>query len=319
MSGHAAYKVIDLQHLGRPESILSCLVSTERGGYLVDPGPASCLEALRAGLTAHGTAIEELAGLLLTHIHLDHAGAAGTLARLNPGLTVHVHRAGAGHLTDPSKLLASATRLYGSEMERLWGEVAPVPQERVVALEGGEQLDLGGRQLDVLYTPGHAVHHVTYLDAGTGIAFLGDTAGLRTHRLPCVLPVTPPPDFDLAQWLASLDRIAERRPTELVITHFGGWHDVEEHLQALREGLVQWAEFARETLDGDTDPAAKVRAFVQRLEGWIEGKAPAQAAARFLAGEGPAACWHGLARYWRRRGLQDAKRGDGANGPGPLA
>ena len=300
-SANAAYKVIDLHHLGRAESVLSCLVETGRGGYLVDPGPASCLEALRAGLAAHGTAIEGLAGLLLTHIHLDHAGAAGTLVRLNPSLTVYVHRAGAAHLIDPSKLLASATRLYGGEMERLWGEVAPVPRERVVILDGGEQLDLEGRSFDVLYTPGHAAHHLSYVDSASGTAFVGDTAGLRTSRLPCVLPVTPPPDFDLALWLASLDRIAARQPTELVITHFGGWRDVPEHLEALRQGLRQWASFARETLAADGDDATRVHAFVQLLEGWIEGKAPADRLSRFLAGDGPAACWHGLARYWRRQ------------------
>jgi glyoxylase-like metal-dependent hydrolase (beta-lactamase superfamily II) len=301
-SVNAAYNVIDLHHGGRPESVLACLVQTSRGGYLVDPGPASCLEALRAGLATHGTAIEDLAGLLLTHIHLDHAGASGTLARLNPKVTVHVHRAGAAHLIDPSKLLASATRLYGDQMDRLWGEVAPVPQERVVILDGGERLDLGGRGFDVLYTPGHASHHVSYVDTASGTAFVGDTAVLRTSRLPCVLPVTPPPDFDLELWLASLDRIAARQPTELVITHFGGWRDVPEHLEALREGLQQWARFARATLGAEGDDEARVRAFVRMLEGWIEGKAPADRVARFLAGEGPAACWHGLARYWRRHG-----------------
>jgi glyoxylase-like metal-dependent hydrolase (beta-lactamase superfamily II) len=300
-SVNAAYKVIDLHHLGRPESVLSCLVQTRRGGYLVDPGPASCLDALQAGLATHGTAIDELAGLLLTHIHLDHAGAAGTLVRRNPRLTVHVHRAGAAHLIDPSKLLASATRLYGSQMERLWGEVAPVPRERVVVLDGGEQLDLGGRGFDVLYTPGHAAHHVSYVDTASGTAFVGDTAGLRTSRLPCVLPVTPPPDFDLELWLASLDRIAARQATELVLTHFGGWTDVPDHLAALRQGLQQWAGFARATLEAHGDDAAKLPAFAQLLGGWLEGKAPPDRVAGFLAGEGPAACWHGLARYWRRR------------------
>jgi len=297
----AAYKVIDLHHLGRPESVLACLVSTDRGYYLVDPGPASCLDALHAGLATHGTAIEDLAGLLLTHIHLDHAGGAGTLVRLNPGLSVHVHRAGAPHLIDPSKLRASAARLYGSQMERLWGEVAPVPAERVVILDGGERLDFGSRAFDVVYTPGHAVHHVSYFDSGTGTAFVGDTAGLRTSRLPGVLPVTPPPDFDLELWLASLDRIAERQPTELVVTHFGGWKDVPEHLVALRQGLQQWACFARETLGANGDDATKVRAFVEKLAGWFDGKAPVEQVAGFLAGQGPAACWHGLARYWKRR------------------
>lgn len=297
----AAYKVIDLQHMGRAESVLCCLLPSPAGALLVDPGPASCLAALTAGLEAHGAAPGDLTGLLLTHIHLDHSGAAGTLARLVPGLTVYVHRAGAVHLADPSKLLASATRLYGDRMEALWGEVAAVPAERIVALEGGERLALGDRVIEVAHTPGHAVHHVSYFEPASGTAFVGDTAGLRTPRLPVVLPVTPPPEFDLEAWLASLDRIGAWHARELVVTHFGGWRDADAHLAALRDGLVHWAALARETLDGPGDDAERIRRFTAGLGKWIEGRAPADPAARFLAGEGPAACWHGLARYWRRR------------------
>ncbi len=299
----AAYKVIDLEHLGRAESVLCCLLASPRGLLLVDPGPASCLGALRAGLAAHGARLEDLAALLLTHIHLDHAGAAGTLARMVPGLTVYVHRTGATHLADPSKLLASAARLYGDRMEALWGEVAAVSAERIVALEGGERLEFGDRELEVAYTPGHAVHHVAFFEPDTGTAFVGDTAGLRTSRLPSVLPVTPPPEFDLEAWLASLDRIGAWNPRELVVTHFGGWRDPAEHLATLRDGLVRWADFARETLAAPGDDADRIRRFVARLGEWMEGegRAPPDRIERFLSGEGPAACWHGLARYWRRR------------------
>lgn len=298
----AAVRIIDLHHQGRPESVLATLLQSRDGGYVVDPGPASCLGALEAGLTAAGIAVADLAGILLTHIHLDHAGASGTLARMNPRLRVWVHEAGAPHVIDPSKLLTSAARLYGDRMDALWGEVAPVPAGRVIPLAGGERLELGGRVLEVAHTPGHAVHHVSYFERSTGTACVGDTAGIRSERLPVVLPVTPPPEFDLEAWLASLDRIAAWDPARLVVTHFGVWTDVREHLAALREGLTSWAGYARETLDEAGTDADRTRAFVRRLERWIDGKAPADRVAKFLAGPGPAACWQGLARYWRKRG-----------------
>src|ERR1043165_2143182 len=186
-TGLARYRVIDLHHMGQAETVASCLLESEAGPLLIDPGPAATLPALRSGLAAAGYAVGDLAAVLLTHIHLDHAGASGTLARENPRLTVYVHQAGAPHVVDPSKLLASATRLYGARMDELWGEVAPVPAERVSVLEGGERLAFGGRAIDVAYTPGHAWHHVSYYVPDAGVAFVGDTAGLRTPRFPWVL------------------------------------------------------------------------------------------------------------------------------------
>ena len=215
-TGLARYRVIDLHHMGQAETVASCLLESEAGPLLIDPGPAATLPDLRSGLAAAGYAVGDLAAVLLTHIHLDHAGASGTLARENPRLTVYVHQAGAPHVVDPSKLLASATRLYGARMDELWGEVAPVPAERVSVLEGGERLAFGGRPIDVAYTPGHAWHHVSYYVPDAGVAFVGDTAGLRTPRFPWVLPVTPPPDFDLEAWLVSITRILQWDPAEIV-------------------------------------------------------------------------------------------------------
>lgn len=224
--------LIDLHHLGRPRVIGSWMV----GDVLIDPGPESCLETLLDGLAGRVPRV-----IALTHIHLDHAGGTGALLRRFPQAEVWVHERGARHMVDPSKLLASAGRLYGDDMERLWGEVVPVPSERIRVLGGGETLD-GFR---VAYTPGHASHHVCYLHEQSATALCGDTAGVRIgSEIPALAP-TPPPDIDVPAWLASLELIESWRPSALVPTHFGRHEDVSEHLRELRESLSQLEELAR--------------------------------------------------------------------------
>ena len=164
--------------------------------------------------------MRDVTALLITHIHLDHSGSAGTLVRENPNLRVLVHANGAAHLVDPGRLLASATRLYGDEMDRLWGEVAPVPAQALVVLKGGERIEEGGRSLEVAYTPGHASHHVSYFAPDAGIAFVGDTAGVKVAPEGDVLPPTPPPDVDLEAWDDSLARIERWRPESLFLDPF---------------------------------------------------------------------------------------------------
>jgi glyoxylase-like metal-dependent hydrolase (beta-lactamase superfamily II) len=298
----APYHLIDLHHMGHAASVAACLIESEAGPVLVDPGPAAALPALREALAAHGHAIGDLAALLLTHIHLDHAGASGTIARENSRLAVYVHEAGAPHVADPSKLVASATRLYGDRMEQLWGEVAAVPAARIEVLRGGEKLRFGRTELRVAYTPGHAWHHVSYLEPRSGTAFVGDVAGLRTPRLPQVVPPTPPPDFDLEAWLTSIDRIMEWRPAEIVLTHFGPFRDTAAHFEALREGLVAWTGFARAALAAGGTEAAQEAAFLASLEGWARGNVPDAEARAFLDGAKPEGYWRGLARYWTKRG-----------------
>lgn len=302
--GGATYSMIDLRHMGRPESVGACLIKTRDGPLLVDPGPASTLPALRTGLAEHGYEVADLAALLLTHIHLDHAGGTGTLARENPRLAVYVHEVGAPHVADPAKLLKSATRLYGDKMDELWGEIAAVPAERIRALSGGERLGLGGREFQVAYTPGHAAHHVSYFEPGSGVAFVGDTGGLMSPRLPCVLPVTPPPEFDLEAWLDSIHRIRMWRPSEIVLTHYGPSTEPERHLEELRSGLLVWAEYARDSLSVPGTDQDRIGWFSSQLEVWIEGRVPAERARKFLAGAGPDACWRGLSRYWTTKGAR---------------
>ncbi len=273
---------IDVHHLGIPH-IICCYVDLE-AGWLVDPGPES----------THARLVEQLPDdwepqrILLTHIHFDHAGATGRLLQRWPRAEVWVHERGARHLVDPSRLVASATRIYGDDFDRLWGEVVPVPEERVRVLEGGEAID-GWR---VAYTPGHASHHVAYLHEGTGSVFTGDVAGVRIAEGP-VVPPTPPPDIDRELWLASLETIEAWSPAALCVAHFGAWTDVDDHLAQLREGLARWGDLARET-DADAF-AATVDAFV------VEHTTAAPTRAAYGGANPPETLWGGWARYWSKR------------------
>jgi glyoxylase-like metal-dependent hydrolase (beta-lactamase superfamily II) len=270
---------IDVRHLGR-ERVICCW---QVGDVLIDPGPESSLDTLVAALGG-----EPPRALLLTHIHLDHAGAAGAIVRRWPHVEVHVHERGARHLADPSKLLASAGRLYGDDMERLWGEIVPVPEENLRPLAGGETV--GGFR--VAYTPGHASHHVCYLHEDSGRAFGGDGAGVQVEPGGIVLPPTPPPDIDLEAWNDSLSLVAEWRPESLGITHFGLVEQPFEHLAVMRDRLAAWATLARE-LDGD--------AFEVHIREEIARESDPRAAASYLQALPPGQQWSGLDRYWRMR------------------
>jgi glyoxylase-like metal-dependent hydrolase (beta-lactamase superfamily II) len=227
--------LLDLHHQDA-ERVIGCYVlDTEEGPALFDCGPSSSLETLRQGLRQRGHDVSDLRHLLLSHIHLDHAGAAGVLVRQNPRLQVHVSASGAPHLVDPTRLEASARRLYGETFDALWGELAPVPQDNVHVV--GDRV-LG---LECFAAPGHARHHVCYLDA-EGLLYAGDAAGVRIQPDAVVLPPTPPPDFDLETWQRTIDEIERRSPERLALIHFGVVEDVARHLDELRERLRAWTE-----------------------------------------------------------------------------
>ncbi len=294
--------LLDVEYQGRREVIAACLLEDASGAAIVDPGPSSSLCGLRARLAERGLSVADIHTLLLTHIHLDHAGATGTLVKENPRLQVYVHEKGARHMVDPTRLLESASRIYGAAMDRLWGEILAVPADNVHALAGGESLSVGGRQLEVAYTPGHASHHVTYFDEAEGIAFVGDTAGMRIGNKRCVVPVTPPPDIDLKSWQTSLERIRERRPQRLFVTHFGPADPVDWHLEDFRERLESWSGLTGQTLrSGGTDPERASRFAEQAFSELIE-RLPAEEIRRFLHTGSLETSWYGLARYWRKRG-----------------
>jgi glyoxylase-like metal-dependent hydrolase (beta-lactamase superfamily II) len=273
--------LIDTMHLGNDRVIGAHHV---RDGLIVDPGPSSALENWLGRLEQPPRA------LMLTHIHLDHAGASGVLARRFSELRVYVHEAGAPHVIDPERLYASASRLYGPEnMERLWGEVVPVPEDRVVALSGdGEEVE-GFR---VVHTPGHAGNHVTYLDLSSGGAFVGDMAGVRIPPYELTLPPTPPPEIDVEAWLESLRAISSLGPERLHLTHFGQADDPEAQLAAVREALLRNAELAKR---GDRE------AFLEAFEAEIDGVADDEAAVSLRQATPPDQQWLGLERYWRKR------------------
>ena len=292
---------IDLNWVGHPRSIACAVLRSENSAILIDPGPGSTLSTLRERLASHGLAVSDINGILLTHIHLDHAGATGALACENPRLRVYVHEKGAPHMSAPERLLQSASRLYGNAMQHLFGDFLPVPCENLHILKGGEALTFGGHRLQVLYTPGHASHHLTYLDEQTGTAFIGDTGGISVNGHPFILPATPPPDISLELWDASLDAIKSLRPCRLFLTHYSFSDQPEIHIEHYRERLHHWSERTASILASGLEEEACIQKFSEEVDA---------DAARYLSPEElthysfTAALnlsWMGLARYHRKR------------------
>jgi glyoxylase-like metal-dependent hydrolase (beta-lactamase superfamily II) len=272
-------RVIDVMHLGRPH-VIGCW---EADGALIDPGPQSSMGTL---LDAIGE--EQPRAIVLTHIHLDHAAATGALVRRWPELEVYVHERGARHLIDPSKLLASAERLYGDQMERLWGEIVPVPAANVKPLTGGEEV-LGMR---VAYTPGHASHHVCYFHEESGTAFVGDVAAVRIPPSYLVVPPTPPPDIDIEAWLQSIALVESWRPERLALTHFGQVDEPLEHLEIVRGRLREEADLAREFSEED---------YERHHRAMVAESVDPETAEELIQCVPPQYQWRGLNRYWSKR------------------
>jgi glyoxylase-like metal-dependent hydrolase (beta-lactamase superfamily II) len=272
---------LDLRHHGRERVIAAYLVQTEDGLALNDCGPTTCVPELKARLAERGLELSDVRHLLLSHIHLDHAGAAGVLVREHPELQVHVSEIGAPHLIDPSRLEASARRLYGDEFDTLWGELAPVPEENVAVVDAPV---IG---LECFPSPGHASHHVCYLD-DDGTLYAGDAAGVRILPSSFVLPPTPPPEVDLEAWAATLDEIERRGPERLALIHFGVAEDPQRHLGELRRRLRDWSERVRDGASEEqfeelaaADLGADREAYQQAMPFWQS--------------------YAGLKRYWEKR------------------
>jgi glyoxylase-like metal-dependent hydrolase (beta-lactamase superfamily II) len=294
---------LDLSFRGRPGAIAAGLLEGPGGLALVDPGPASCLDALRASLSGYGHRLEDVDAVLVTHIHLDHSGGVGVLVRSNPDLQVYVHRRGAPHVVDPTKLVSSASRLYGDRMQPLWGEILPVPGANVHALDGGEVLEVAGVEVRVAYTPGHAVHHVSYFETSDGTVFAGDTGGIRVGEPLLVLPPTPPPDIDVEAWDASLALVRAWEPRRVFITHFGGFDHPLEHLADLEDRLHDMANAVRALLLNQAlDDEQRQRRFVDSMTAIFRERLPDEEWVRRYQTAVPLDhCWQGLARYWQKR------------------
>ena len=294
---------IDLNFRGSQRVIATAVLAGPDGLVLIDPGPTSCLATLEAGLRDRGHTLRDVRSLLLTHIHLDHAGAAGTIVERVPGVRVHVHERGAPHMIDPEKLLASATRLYGDQMDTLWGAFLPVPADRIEVLKGGERLEAGGRSLRVAYTPGHARHHVSYLDEESGMAYVGDTGGVRVSGDYLIAP-TPPPDIDLEAWRASLDAIEAWQPVSLFLTHFGPVTPARAHLSRFRQTLTSAADAVKTLMAAGGSDEDKVRSFVEQMRCEARKALPEHEAKAAELAAPFEQLWQGLARYWQKRNNQ---------------
>ena len=243
-------EIMDLGFMGTEEIIASFLLKGEGSAAIVETGPTTCLDNLMRGLKDRGVAPEDVEKVFLTHVHLDHAGASGHLADLLPHAVFYVHEVGYPHMADPSTLLKSAARIYGEEnMYEMFGEPRPVPEDRLRQLEGGEEIEVAGGLLVAHYTPGHAYHHLAYLDSRSGSLFAGDVAGVRLPSQSYVKPPTPPPEVDIEAWKGSIETIRKISPEALCPTHFGSYEDVERHLNELGQRLEEWLLFVEERMD----------------------------------------------------------------------
>ncbi len=290
--------LIDTDHEHTSQTIGAYLLTGDRPA-LIETGPASTVETLLEGVRAAGVEPKDLQAVAVTHIHLDHAGATGTLVRRFLHLDVYVHPVGAPHLVDPSRLLASAGRLYGAELARLFGEVIPIPADRVHVLKDGETVTLGSRRLRALDTPGHARHHHVYLDEATGDLFTGDAAGVALPGSRYVRPPTPPPELDIPAWDATIARLRALQPRRLLLTHFGAHTWVDDLLTQLQERLHALERIVRDALgagENDAAIAERLRTAAAAEIGALDGPA---SAARFEVIMATGQSVQGLIRYVR--------------------
>ena len=298
----------DLQFLGEPGIIATLLLHGPGGVAIVDPGPTTCLPRLEAALAQRGFGFPDVKAVLLTHIHLDHAAASGVLLDLAPEARLYVHERGAPHLVDPSKLIASARRLYLDDMDRLWGEMRPVPAARVHTFGEHETIRVVGHDIRVSWTPGHALHHVSYLLVDSGIACVGDTAGICHPGGRVIVPPTPPPDIDLEAWRQSTDLILGWNPSQLFLTHFGPQPAPRVHMQAFWAQMDNWSNKVRASLDWDVpSDQDRIERFLQLVTDDLGRLATPAEAASYARAARFDFSWTGLARYWRRKGSASAR------------
>jgi glyoxylase-like metal-dependent hydrolase (beta-lactamase superfamily II) len=291
--------VIDTCHQGQRGVVASYLLDGPRGLGLVDVGSGATVENLLAGVRAAGFDPARIERILLTHIHLDHAGATGALVARLPRAQVYVHRLGAPHLIDPTRLARSATRIYGERMSALWGEIVPVPQERLRVVDDGDEIAVGQSDLRVLYTPGHAIHHVALYDERRAVLFPGDVAGVRLEDPPLLRPPTPPPDLSLEDWYASLDRMLTLRAQRLLLPHFGPVDDAETHIAELRERLRAWGDLALAGMRAGLDAEGISRRFAASDLARLTELRDAEAARRYEVAANYLMSAQGYVRYFQ--------------------
>ena len=293
--------LISLPFLDEPGIIGSYLLEGENQLALIDPGPSSMIEHLLSAIREAGYDPEDVTHILATHVHLDHAGAVGSLVRQMPGARVFVHSKGAPHLLDTSKVVASASRIYKERMQSYWGAIEPVPADRLQVMEGGDILKVAGRRIEVHYTPGHAVHHVVFFDVHSGELFAGDVAGVRLQGVDYVRPPTPPPDLDLEAWSSSVDLIKSLRPDVLYLGHFGPSRDPVIHFGRLREHLYSWSDFVLNAMRQGKDEAEIIALLIEHTQPELQRIArDPHAIQRYEIASNYAMTVQGYMRYWKK-------------------
>ncbi|MEZ4959517.1 MAG: MBL fold metallo-hydrolase [Saprospiraceae bacterium] len=291
-------ETIDLHFLGHPQTIAAFLIRTSEGPVLVETGPHATLAALEKGINQAGYALDDVRHVFLSHIHLDHGGAAWVFAE--KGATIYLHPLGAPHFQQPEKLLASARLIYKDKMDQLWGQLKPIPEARLRIVEHNDRIKIGNLRLKALHTPGHAIHHIAW--ALDGALFTGDVAGVRIGKAGVVMPPCPPPDIQVEAWQASISLIRSKRFESLYLTHFGKVEDVKQHLTELEGRLLNWANWIKPFWEKGADPQTVTPLF----QAYVAG----QLAAGGISGEGleqyesANPSWMsvaGLMRYWKKK------------------
>ncbi len=292
--------LLDTRHMGYAGTVGVYLLPGAAGTFaLIESGPGSTLGTVLEGVREAGFAPEKLTSVLVTHIHLDHAGAAGTLAQ-RFGAEVYVFEGGAGHLIDPSRLLASAGRIYGDRMAELWGETLPLPRDLLRPVRDGETLEILGHRLGVMYTPGHASHHVSYVLEQKRM-FAGDAAGIRLPGSSVVRPALPPPEFDLELWTGSIQAMRQAGPSELLLTHFGRVSDVDGHFRALEMQHRGWSESILEGMNaGENDETLAARVAKLSRDALLADGASEKTIRRHSVTSSDAMTVMGVKRYWQK-------------------
>jgi glyoxylase-like metal-dependent hydrolase (beta-lactamase superfamily II) len=293
---------ISLPFQGEEGIVGSYLLAGDNDLVLIDPGPESMLKPLLDAISTCGFEPRDVTHILATHIHLDHAGAAGSLLHHMQDATVYAHSKGAPHMIDTSKVLASATRIYGKRMQELWGKVEPVPADRLRTIEHGDTLSVAGRNLHVYYTPGHAIHHVIFFDDNSGELFAGDTAGVRLQDVDYVRPPTPPPDIDLEAWFASIDTMEQLSPSVLYLGHFGPTRTITQHLARLREQLNTWGDFILQEMRADKTEQEILNLLIARTDPeLLQVTNDPHALQRYEIAANYPMSVQGYMRYWRKK------------------
>ena len=288
--------------LGENEIIGSYLLTGGNELAIVDPGPGSVVDSLLDAIREAGFAPQDVTHILATHVHLDHAGAAGTLVKLMPKARVYVHGLGAPHLLDTTKVVASASRIFGERMKVLWGEIESTPMNRLKIIEGGDKLIVAGRRLEVHYTPGHAIHHVIFFDAHSGEAFVGDVAGVRLPGVDYVRPPTPPPDLDLEDWSESMNLVKRLRPNVLYIGHFGAVKNIVPHFEDLREKLYSWGDFVLAAMRDGKNEAEIIEMLIEQTRpALLQAAQDPRALERYEIATNYPMTVQGYMRYWKKK------------------